>query len=133
MIPPHLQVKDKVITPKKKGTEKGSVDKKSSVFKIYEFDSSEDEPVASKTTEKKRVVGRIPNQTSGNDPIAAHFSNKIANKQSRTISIGKGLLCASSFFLNVVKTNTDHLLYYSRKCLSINLSKVPNNISNNYL
>ena len=99
MITPNLQVKDKVITPKKKGTEKGSVDKKSSVFKIYEFDSSEDEPVASKTTEKKRVVGRIPNQTSGNDPIAAHFSNKIANKQSRTISIGKGFLCASSFFL----------------------------------
>ena len=103
-----------MITPKKKGTEKGSVDKKSSVFKVYDFDSSEDEPV-SKTTEKKRAVGRIPNQsnhgnhgghgthsshgshgshsthvTQGNDPIAAHFSNKIVNRPARnSVSIGE--------------------------------------------
>ena len=29
---------------KKKANEKGSVDKKASVFKVYDFDSSEDEP-----------------------------------------------------------------------------------------
>ena len=85
-------MKDKVITPKKKGAEKGSVDKKSSVFKVYDFDSSEDEPL-NKTTEKKRVVSRLPSQAqqTGSDPIAAHFSNKIANKQSRnSLSVGKG-------------------------------------------
>ena len=83
-----------MITPKKKGTEKGSVDKKSSVFKVYDFDSSEDEPLATKTTEKKRVVSRIPNQTqpTGNDPIAAHFSNKIANKARNTVSVGRAAL-----------------------------------------
>ncbi|KAL5255442.1 hypothetical protein ACHWQZ_G010867 [Mnemiopsis leidyi] len=121
--PDTFEVKDKVITPKKK--EKGSVDKKSSVFKVYDFDSSEDEPV-SKTTEKKRAVGRIPTQSNhsnhsnhsshvshvshvshashvshvshpshvshgaqGNDPIAAHFTNKIGNRPTRnSVSIG---------------------------------------------
>ena len=81
------------------------MDKKSSgLFKVYDFDSSEDEPLSAKT-DKKRVVGRTPNQApvGVGDPIAAHFSNKMAAKQlPPSTTVGRYLSVCEPTFLNLL-------------------------------
>ena len=72
-------ITDKVVTPKKK--EKAAVDK--SVFKVYDFESSEDEPSDAKRGLTSRSASQ-PNDT---------FSSKLLSKQGQArnpgTSVGK--------------------------------------------
>ena len=71
---------------KKKSSDKGPVDKKSSVFKVYDFDASEDEPYGSRVMEKKRLIGGRGGIHPPQDPIAVQFSNKPPHKQLLNVS-----------------------------------------------
>ena len=85
---PEDSNKEKVVTPKKK--EKPTVDKKSSVFKVYDFESSEEESGVSGIKEN-RITGRASETFSGIKVVSETFSgNKVVNKKylTSTSSIG---------------------------------------------
>ena len=90
-----VQVKDKVPLSRKKGNEKGVVDKKASALKVYDFDSSEDEPVAPKTEKPiKRPGGRAPPLGSHplpplGGPIAAHIKTTAAAAAAAAVEQSK--------------------------------------------
>ena len=74
---PEDSNKEKVVTPKKK--EKPTVDKKSSVFKVYDFESSEEESGVSGIKEN-RITGRASETFSGIKVVSETFSgNKVAS------------------------------------------------------
>ena len=78
---------------RKKGQEK--VDKKASALKVYDFDSSEDEPVAPKTEKPiKRPGGRAPPLGSHplpplGGPIAAHIKTTAAAAAAAAVEQSK--------------------------------------------